>query len=203
MNRKWKNKTTDDNGKSSKVYMVWKSIKHRCTNPKNKDYKNYGARGINICESWLSFDNFYDWIISSNYKEGLQIDRKDNNKGYSPGNCSFVTHKENQLNKRPQGKIKIRGVYKKADSDKYIAFILYDCSECRKNKLCGSCIKWTNHNTKNKKPFCPECYDKKEVCSECGSDDQCGDQYFCLYKCCKCNEYNICKENARTKLTIY
>ena len=80
------------------------------------------------------------------------------------------------------------------DSDKYIAFILYDCSECIKKKLCGSCMEWTNFNTKNKKPFCPECYDKKEVCCECGSDDQCDDQYFCLYKCCKCNEYNICNK---------
>ena len=80
------------------------------------------------------------------------------------------------------------------DSDKYIKFILYDCSECGKKNLCESCMKWSNFNTKNKKPFCPECYDKKEVCCECGSDDQCGDQYFCLYKCCKCNEYNICNE---------
>jgi len=80
------------------------------------------------------------------------------------------------------------------ESDKYIAFILYDCSECKKKNICGSCMEWANPNTKNKKPFCPECYDKKEVCCECRSDDQCDDQYFCLYKCCKCNEYNICNK---------
>ena len=67
------------------------------------------------------------------------------------------------------------------DSDKYIKFILYDCSECGKKNLCESCIKWSNFNTKNKKPFCSECYDKKEVIFKIKPDIQ-NDIYqlYCL-----------------------
>lgn len=76
------------------------------------------------------------------------------------------------------------------DSDKYIAFILYDCSECGKKNICGSCMEWDNFNMKNKQPFCPECYDKAVCFCECGTDYPCGDQKFTLYKCYGC-EKNI------------
>lgn len=121
MNRKWKSPTTDGKGKNNKIYLLWKSIKHRCCNKKDKSYKNYGGRGITICEDWLNFDNFYNWLISSNYKEGLQIDRINNDKGYSPENCHFVTCSENQRNKRPVGKIPVKGVHKHRKLNKYIA----------------------------------------------------------------------------------
>lgn len=96
-------------------------MKHRCNNPKNKDYKNYGGRGITFYDEWLDFDVFYNWIITSNYKEGLQIDRKDNNLGYHPDNCHFVTPSENQRNKRVSGKVPVKGVHKHRKLDKYIA----------------------------------------------------------------------------------
>lgn len=130
MNRKWKSPTTNGKGKNTKIYLLWKSIKNRCLNSKNKDYKNYGGRGISLCEEWLNFDSFYSWIITTNYREGLQIDRIDNNAGYSPNNCRFVTSSINNSNKRVMGKIPVKGVYKHRKLDRYIA------------------SKWINGNTK-------------------------------------------------------
>ena len=60
----------------------------------------YQDRGITVCDEWLVFENFRDWALSHGYKEGLQIDRIDNDKGYCPENCRWVTPKENVNNRR-------------------------------------------------------------------------------------------------------
>ena len=60
----------------------------------------YQDRGIDVCDEWLVFENFRDWALSHCYKEGLQIDRIDNDKGYCPENCRWVTPKENSNNRR-------------------------------------------------------------------------------------------------------
>lgn len=75
-------------------------MKARCTNPNNPDYHHYGGRGITVCDEWLSYDNFYEWAMSNGYDDTLSIDRIDNNKGYSPDNCRFVTIKEQCRNRR-------------------------------------------------------------------------------------------------------
>lgn len=82
------------------IYKVWAGIKQRCENEKNKRYKDYGGRGIRLCNEWKRFEPFYSWAIKEGYKPGLDIDRIDNNSGYSPQNCRFVTRRENCLNKR-------------------------------------------------------------------------------------------------------
>lgn len=82
------------------IYKVWLGIVTRCTNEKNFAFKKYGARGIGICKEWL--DDcflFIDWAKSNGYRKGLQIDRIDNSKGYSPDNCRFVTPLVNSRNK--------------------------------------------------------------------------------------------------------
>ena len=66
------------------TYTIWKNMKSRCCNPKNKDYKNYGKRGISICERWNSFVNFLEDMGVR--PEGLQIDRINNNGNYSKEN---------------------------------------------------------------------------------------------------------------------
>ncbi len=71
----------------------------RCRNIKNKNYHNYGGRGISVCNEWYVFTNFYNWAIS-NYQKGLELDRENNNGNYEPENCRFVTDIVNSNNRR-------------------------------------------------------------------------------------------------------
>lgn len=74
---------------------------NRCNNPKCSDYDLYGGRGVTLCDEWRSdFKRFYDWAIQNGWKKGLQIDRIDNEAGYSPENCRFVSCKTNNANRR-------------------------------------------------------------------------------------------------------
>ena len=85
---------------NSPIYKKWISIRKRCNNPNAPDYKNYGGRGIKMCEEWdKDFLKFYEYVKPI-YKPGLQIDRIDNDRGYEPGNIRFVTAKVNTNNRR-------------------------------------------------------------------------------------------------------
>ena len=75
-------------------------MKQRILNPNHKDYKNYGGRGITVCNEWLAFIPFRDWALNNGYAEGLQINRIWNNGNYEPFNCNFVPGEENARNKR-------------------------------------------------------------------------------------------------------
>jgi len=96
--------------KDPKLYGVWCSMKSRCYRPSDKGYKNYGGRGIEICPEWLeNYENFYQWAMNNGYQEGLQIDRIDNDKGYSPDNCRWVDRYVQANNKRNIKKYTING----------------------------------------------------------------------------------------------
>lgn len=73
----------------------------RCHNIKDTNYYNYGGRGLFVCEEWRSSSEaFLAWAKISGHKQGLQIDRIDNNKGYFPDNCRWATSKQNCRNTR-------------------------------------------------------------------------------------------------------
>lgn len=83
--------STEHGLKKHPLYGVWRSMKKRCLDPNNIGYKNYGGRGITICPEWVNnVEAFYNFAISHGWREGLLIDREDNDKGYSPDNCRFV-----------------------------------------------------------------------------------------------------------------
>jgi len=85
----------------TRLHEIWIGMKKRCYNKNCKQYKWYGARGIKICENWnSSFIDFYKWSKENGYMENLELDRIDNDKGYSPENCRYVTTRENLLNRR-------------------------------------------------------------------------------------------------------
>jgi len=91
------------------IYWAWKSMKQRCQNPKCSAYKNYGARGIWMCEEWQEFEPFCEWSLSNGYKKGLDIDRIDNDEGYYPSNCRWVTRRENVNNRRKTTMLTVNG----------------------------------------------------------------------------------------------
>lgn len=80
---------------------IWRNMKSRCHNSNTPSYKQYGARGISVCELWrTSYAAFRTWALASGYADDLEIDRRDNNVGYSPENCQWVTPKQNANNKQ-------------------------------------------------------------------------------------------------------
>ena len=86
---------------NTRLYNIWANIKARILNPKDKAYNDYGGRGITICDEWKNdFKVFYDWAMSNGYSDELSIDRIDNDGGYSPENCRWVTSTIQSRNKR-------------------------------------------------------------------------------------------------------
>lgn len=81
------------------IYKSWCHMKERCLNPKMRDYRLWGGRGITICERWLAFSNFSEDMLPT-WKSGMEIDRRDNSGNYEPGNCRWVTSRVNSNNKR-------------------------------------------------------------------------------------------------------
>lgn len=81
---------------NEKLYKTWWAIKERCYKPSyNKSYKNYGGRGIKMCDEWFDFLVFNEWAKANGYTESLTIDRIDENKDYCPENCQWITLSEN------------------------------------------------------------------------------------------------------------
>jgi len=91
-----------------RLYGVWSAMKARCNNAKSASYKDYGGRGIRVCDEWMSFTPFCEWALTHGYNEnakigGCTLDRIDVDGDYSPTNCRFVdaqTQMNNKTNNR-------------------------------------------------------------------------------------------------------
>ncbi len=90
------------NGESgSRLYRIWQHMKWRCYNERSPGYKNYGARGIRVCDEWReSYPAFSAWAKSNGYADNLTIERADNNQGYTPGNCNWADKQRQSENRR-------------------------------------------------------------------------------------------------------
>lgn len=86
-------------GATSREYNSWTEMKGRCHNPRNRKFKNYGARGIVVCERWRS--DFTAFLMDmGRCPDGLQLDRINNDGNYEPGNCRWATREQQARNKR-------------------------------------------------------------------------------------------------------
>ena len=84
-------------------------MERRSYNSERKDYNNYGARGISICKEWrASVETFIEWALSNGWKQGLTIDRINNNGNYSPDNCRFVDTLTQNNNKRDNRRVSFK-----------------------------------------------------------------------------------------------
>ena len=113
----------------NRFYDTWRQMLQRCNNPKHKDYKDYGARGITVCEEWLDVVNFVAWAEKTypNTK-GVSLDRIDNDKGYSPDNCRWATQSVQALNQRirENNTSGFVGIAYRKDNNKWSASITID-----------------------------------------------------------------------------
>lgn len=84
----------------TKLYGVWSAMRNRCNRRTDKNYRNYGGRGIKVCAEWNDFLTFQKWSIENGYREGVTIDRINNDGDYAPSNCRWVTQKIQANNTR-------------------------------------------------------------------------------------------------------
>lgn len=108
-------KSFKHNLSNTKLYRVWNEMKQRCLNPNCPTYKDYGGRGISVCDEWKNdFMSFRIWAISLGYKDDVKrgtytVERIDNDGNYCPENCTLTSMKEQSENRRSNHFITING----------------------------------------------------------------------------------------------
>ena len=105
---------TTHGGSKTRLYKIWRHMRERCSKPKCKEYKFYGARGITVCPEWNDFTVFRDWCYANGYDPGAKrgkctLDRIDTNGNYEPSNCRFVDMATQSRNTRRNWMIEYNG----------------------------------------------------------------------------------------------
>lgn len=118
-------KTRNSHGESkTRLYNIWCHMKTRCLCSTSAAYRYYGGRGINVCQEWIeSYESFRNWAVESGYRDDLEIDRRDTNGNYEPGNCRWATRVEQMRNTRKKANAvtsKYKGVSWSKKSKKWI-----------------------------------------------------------------------------------
>lgn len=130
-------------------HMAWREMKKRCYNPNYNGFKNYGGRGISVCERWMdSFENFFS-DMGKRPSEKHSIDRVENNGNYEPGNCRWATKKHQNRNKRNNHKLCFSGESKTIQEWSEITGINHGTIESRIRKS-----KWTVEKSLTVIPKC-------------------------------------------------
>lgn len=80
---------------NTRLYEIWKGMRKRCNNPRNRRFRHYGGKGIAVFPGWKRFSAFKAFAENNGYVPGMSIDRIDPCRGYAPGNVEFVTRSEN------------------------------------------------------------------------------------------------------------
>lgn len=93
----------------TRLFKIWCSMHERCERKKHKYFKDYGGRGISVCDEWNDYINFAEWSRNNGYSDELTIDRINNDGNYEPANCRWITRKEQHSNKRTNRKIEHNG----------------------------------------------------------------------------------------------
>lgn len=94
----------------TRLYQAWENMRARCNRPSAKRYKDYGGRGITVCEEWnCSYETFRDWALNNGYSDELTLDRIDVNGNYEPANCRWISNSAQQNNKRNSRNITYAG----------------------------------------------------------------------------------------------
>ena len=118
-----------------RLFKIWSNMKDRCLREKNTAYKDYGGRGITVCQEWMDdFINFYIWAMKNGYKDDLSIDRINVNGNYEPQNCRWITRKEQCFNRRNNHFLTFNGKTQTMKEWSIETGLHYDCIRCRINR---------------------------------------------------------------------
>lgn len=100
-------RSTEKSYSRTVLYRVWRGMMTRCYNPKAQNYRWYGGKGIEVCEPWHDFLVFRTWAEMHGWRQGLEVDRKDSTKGYTPRNCQLLPKRENIKRARHSNSVRL------------------------------------------------------------------------------------------------
>lgn len=103
--------THGDGNRNCRLWRIWSAMKQRCYRPRYQHFKDYGGRGIIVCDEWLhDYSAFKEWACANGYDDTKSIDRINPDLNYDPSNCRWATVAEQQRNKRTNKKISVNGI---------------------------------------------------------------------------------------------